>query len=135
MIEKDSRGELSQKALYKKLRKFYKVSNRPKQYSSFRKGAALKVLEGNFVASSVNNTTLLSIDGVAISVNNFADYILVNQSVGSDIDQMYIDFVNERLLAYEDSKLEEKYPEYKALLKEYREGILLFDLSKSCKTS
>ena len=129
MIEKDSRGELSQQALYKKLQKFYKVSNRPKEYSSFRKGAALKVLEGNFVALSVNKNTLLSIDGVAISVNDFADYILANQSVGSDIDQMYIDFVNEQLLAYEDSRLEEKYPEYKALLKEYREGILLFDLT------
>ena len=62
-------------------------------------------------------------------MNDFTEYILKNQSLGSDIDQMYIDFVNEQLLAYEDSKLEEKYPEYKALLKEYREGILLFDLT------
>ncbi|MDA8535536.1 hypothetical protein N9K38_00075 [Flavobacteriales bacterium] len=64
-----------------------------------------------------------------VSVNDFAEYILAHQSVGSDIDAMYTDFVNEQLLAYEESKLEETYPEYKAILKEYREGILLFDLT------
>ena len=129
MIEKDSRGELSQKALYEKLNNSYKVSKKVTEYNTFKKAAALKVAEGNFVVSSVNNAPLLTFDGVTFSVNDFAEYILKNQSLGSDIDQMYIDFVNEQLLAYEDSKLEEKYPEYKALLKEYREGILLFDLT------
>ena len=129
MIEKDSRGELSQKALYEKLHNTYKVSKKVTEYNTFKKAAALKVAEGNFVVSSVNNALLLTFDGATFSVNDFAEYILKNQSLGSDIDQMYIDFVNEQLLAYEDSKLEEKYPEYKALLKEYREGILLFDLT------
>jgi len=44
---------------------------------------------------------------------------------------MYLAFVNEELLAYEESQLETKYPEYKALLQEYREGILLFDLTNT----
>jgi len=129
MIEKDSRSELSQKALYEKLRKLYKVRNMAKKYSSFRKKEALNIAEGIFVNLSVDNSTLLTIDGTNISVNDFSEYISLNQVVGSDIDQMYIDFVNKQLLSYEDSKLEEKYPEYKALLKEYREGILLFDLT------
>jgi len=129
MIEKDSRGELSQRSLYEKLHNTYKVTNMSSEYSSFRKGAAFKVEEGRFVISSVNNTTLFTIDGVAISVHDFSEYIIENQVLGSNIDQMYLDFVNNRLLAYEDSKLDEKYPEYKALLKEYREGILLFDLT------
>jgi len=129
MIAKDSRSELSEKALFEKLHKTYKVINRPVEYSSFRKWAALKVAKGSFSFSSINNNTLLTIDGVPISVNSFAQYILENQSEGSSIDQMYINFVNEELLSYEDSRLEEKYPEYKALLKEYREGILLFNIT------
>jgi len=44
---------------------------------------------------------------------------------------MYTAFVNQELLAYEESQLETKYPEYKALLQEYREGILLFDLTNT----
>lgn len=129
MIEKDSRGELSQKALYKKLHKSYKVRNIVEEYSSFRRKSALKVANGTFDISSLNNTTLLTIDNMPVSINSFAEYVLANQSKGSDIDKMYIDFVNEQLLFYEESKLEEKYPEYQALLKEYREGILLFDLT------
>ncbi len=129
MIEKDSRSELSQKALYEKLRRLYKVRNMAKTYSSFRKKEALNIAKGFFVNLSVDNSTLLTIEGTNISVNDFSEYISLNQVVGSDIDQMYIDFVNKQLLSYEDSKLEEKYPEYKALLKEYREGILLFDLT------
>ena len=40
-----------------------------------------------------------------------------------------MNFVDASLLSYEESNLETKYPQYKALLKEYREGILLFDLT------
>ena len=41
---------------------------------------------------------------------------------------MYDEFVSESCLSYEKSRLEKKYPEFKALLKEYTDGILLFDL-------
>jgi peptidyl-prolyl cis-trans isomerase SurA len=42
---------------------------------------------------------------------------------------MYKQFVNENLLAYEETKLSDKYAEYRSLLQEYRDGILLFDLT------
>jgi peptidyl-prolyl cis-trans isomerase SurA len=130
-IEKDSRGELSKQALFAKLHETYKVVNNPNAYTAFRKGSANSVTLGNFTNLKENNYTLLTIDNQAISVNQFAEYVLLNQAAGSDIDAMYIRFVNEQLLAYEEGQLEAKYPEYKALLKEYREGILLFDLTNT----
>tara|TARA_B100001758_G_scaffold81904_1_gene69639 strand:- start:48050 stop:49972 length:1923 start_codon:yes stop_codon:yes gene_type:complete len=130
-IERDSRGELSQKALFEQLHKMYKVRNVASQYNNFRKTAALQVAKGAFKTSTINKSTLLTIDGKLVQVNDFAKYILENQKQGSNIDDMYIDFVNNRLLLHEESLLEEKYPEYKALLNEYREGILLFDMTNS----
>jgi len=44
------------------------------------------------------------------------------------VRQVYNTKTEQALLAYEDSRLEAKYPAFRALMKEYREGILLFDL-------
>ena len=129
MVEKDSRSELSQQALFEKLRSTYKIKNKPSVYSAFRKNSAFAISKGNYINTFENKSTLFTIDQLVFSVNDFVNYIKENQVLGSDIDQMYIDFVNKQLLDYEDSMLEEKYPEYKALLNEYREGILLFDLT------
>jgi len=130
-IESDSRGDLSKNALFSKLHKAYKVTNKPKVYSSFRKIAANAISLGKFSSSSVNSTCLVTIDGKEITVSSFANFILLNQGLNSNIDKMYIDFVNEELLSYEESQLVTKYPEYKALLQEYRDGILLFDLTNA----
>lgn len=130
-IERDSRGDLSKQALYAKLHDTYKVVNKPSVYTAFRKGAANPVSLGKYNDLARNSNTLFTIDGKSYSVNSFANYIFSNQKEGSDIDELYENYVNEELLAYEESQLEVKYPEYKALLNEYREGILLFDLTNT----
>lgn len=40
---------------------------------------------------------------------------------------LYKDFVDESCLKFEEAHLYEKYPEFKALMREYEEGILLFE--------
>jgi peptidyl-prolyl cis-trans isomerase SurA len=42
---------------------------------------------------------------------------------------LFNDFVNDNCLAYENKHLEDNYPEFKALMREYHDGILLFDLT------
>jgi len=45
-------------------------------------------------------------------------------------DEMYQKFVTEAAIKYEESTLENKYPEFKALMREYSEGILLFEATE-----
>jgi peptidyl-prolyl cis-trans isomerase SurA len=42
---------------------------------------------------------------------------------------MYKTWADECVVGYEDALLESKYPDFKNLLREYRDGILLFDLT------
>jgi hypothetical protein len=41
----------------------------------------------------------------------------------------YNKFIDQKLIAFEKTQLERKHPEFKALMKEYRDGILLFEIS------
>src|SRR5438128_8871685 len=42
---------------------------------------------------------------------------------------MYNEWVNESALAYEEKMLDVNYPDFKSLMQEYRDGILLFELT------
>ena len=45
------------------------------------------------------------------------------------VENLFNNFVNENCIAYENKHLEDNYPEFKALMREYHDGILLFDLT------
>ncbi|HRY98793.1 MAG TPA: peptidylprolyl isomerase [Bacteroidales bacterium] len=45
------------------------------------------------------------------------------------VDEEYREMVAERCIDYKDARLEKEYPEFKALMQEYHDGILLFELT------
>ncbi|MBP6312790.1 MAG: peptidylprolyl isomerase [Flavobacteriales bacterium] len=45
------------------------------------------------------------------------------------VNAKFDEFVDEQVLKYEDEHLEEKYADFRMLMKEYRDGILLFELT------
>jgi len=49
--------------------------------------------------------------------------------IAEHVQARFNELVDESLLAYEDEHLEEKYAEFRMLMKEYRDGILLFELT------
>lgn len=59
------------------------------------------------------------------------DFIGWAESRTGNQDKLVEDYVNKEILAYEDSRLEKKYPDFGHLMQEYRDGILLFEISNN----
>lgn len=92
--------------------------------------------EAQWTAESMSNNKqmLFILDNKKYTQADFAVYIEKNKTpidqtkIVSVINEMFDDWVEKTCIQLEDSLLEEKYPEFKALMKEYRDGILLFNL-------
>jgi peptidyl-prolyl cis-trans isomerase SurA len=54
-----------------------------------------------------------------------------NMAFEDIVNKKYDEFVDKKVIEYEKSTLEERYPELRNLLKEYHDGILLFNLTDS----
>ncbi len=94
-------------------------------------------LEAKWTADKVAklNKALFVLDGKTYTQTDFAKYLESRQTrrpkgdIPSMIEVQYKNFVDETCINVEETKLESKYPEYKNLLQEYRDGILLFELT------
>lgn len=66
---------------------------------------------------------------------DFATFLEARQTrraktdAASVVNAQYKTFVDETVVNYEETQLDRKYPEYHNLMQEYRDGILLFDLT------
>ena len=92
-------------------------------------------------ASDVSTKMLFSLGGNEVfSVKEFADYCKKNTKTRLKYDktkpltevvgELYTEYVNESAMDFEEKSLEIKYPDFKSLMREYEEGILLFEATK-----
>jgi len=87
-----------------------------------------------------NDLELFNLNNESFPLSAFADYakqnirerlkFSKNTPLEDAAASIYDSFVKEQVMAYEEDNLENKYPDFKALMQEYREGILLFEITK-----
>ena len=135
-VEKDARAKVSDEAVLKRLKKENKFKENTKVKDAFIATIDSTLKEGNYVvAEGVDtNKTLFKLMKKEYKISDFIEYIKKNESKQPFMSEMayayqlYDEFVKESVFAYEDAHLEEKYPDFKLLVQEYHDGILLFDL-------
>ncbi|MEO0895385.1 MAG: peptidylprolyl isomerase [Bacteroidota bacterium] len=138
-IARDSRSQISRKALLSRI----KSDNNFTAYEAPLDSLA-NIADANFLRASWKPDTLhkglytqtlftLGSDYTA-TVQDLIDYYLKrrprnqNMTVEKAVKSVYQSFMEAELLAYEEKLLPQKNPEYRYLLQEYRDGILLFTL-------
>ena len=135
-IEKDMRSKKSEEVVLKQVRKEYKFKQNDKNLEAFMATVDSTILDKTYEPSNQvdMNATLFSLENHPTKVSDFVNYIKTNMTIQKYVTpatyayQLYEAFSNETTLNYADSHLEEKYPEFKELVQEYKDGIMLFDL-------
>ncbi|MDO4190508.1 MAG: peptidylprolyl isomerase [Bacteroidales bacterium] len=136
LMEYDGRMMIMQQCLVEKLKKEYHYvfdANSWKGVVSALNGISID--NKNFDSRVKNlHTTIASFATHSIKQTDFVAYLKQNASneqvLNEDNLKAYWNrFLSQEVLAYEDAHLEEKYPELRYLLKEYHDGILLFNIS------
>ena len=90
-----------------------------------------KVLEGkNIRTDTLPPATLFTIDGIDYTTGELSNWVIKNRVEGGGYLNFFDQWVDSEVLALEDSKLEDKYPEFRYLMQEYHDGILLFNISQ-----
>ncbi len=136
-IMKDNRGDQTRQVVIERIRKEYGVTENPEGLKDFYKVVTDSIFFGKWKSSLADNLTgmIFKIGNMTFRQKDFADYLASTQrkqekqSIEVYVDKQYTEFLNESPLKWENSQLEQKYPEFKALMGEYRDGILLFDLT------
>jgi len=93
------------------------------------------------VPENLKDDVVFSLSQQNFGLKDFAEYVKNNtrlrmmggegKEIGVTLKNMLKEYSNTKCLQFEEGKLEDKYPDFKALMREYREGILLFEATKN----
>ncbi len=134
-VGKDQRADIARKSLVNKLKKEYNFQenkeNIPVIYDTIEN---VFVLNHKYLdEKSELNEILFSFSDKQYSEKDFVDYISKRSNSKGlrpyDYRLLYDSFIENKILENEKLQLEEKYPDFKYLLQEYFDGMLLFEIT------
>lgn len=138
-VKRDDRANKGQKSFVENLKKEYKLKSvKGTQTEDFVKLLENKSLtDSSFVADAAKlNKPMFKFAKQTVTQSDFYKYLIKNSSTdkasASDIiNEKLADFTEEQLLTYENSQLENKHDDFRLLMNEYHDGILLFEVSNN----
>lgn len=137
-VQRDSRSQMGRVALVARVKKESNFTQNLKNRDELLKVLDTTYLTATWKASAADklgNKEIIKMDNKTFGTSDFAKFLESQMVYRSPTDlkdlmgQIYEKWVEEMVVAYEDSQLEVKSTDFRNLLREYRDGILLFDLT------
>lgn len=137
-VSRDSRSQMGRVALIARVKKENGFKENLKNRDELSKVLDSTYLKSTWKAESANklgNKEVFNLAGKSYTQNDFARFLETQMTFrpNADIQEVmkgiYTTWVDETVVNYEDSQLEKKYVDFANLYREYRDGILLFDLT------
>lgn len=136
-ISRDSRADVNKKSFIVKLKNEYKFTETTASLKKFYAKADSSLAVTAFKKQETANPKdpIFTIGTTVYTIADYADFLsqyqfnMFKDNMPKSKKEAYDNFVNKTLLDYEENRLDQKYPEFKILMEEYRDGILLFELT------
>jgi peptidyl-prolyl cis-trans isomerase SurA len=135
-VNKDDRAISTQLSFITKMKKTYGFAdNFAKTSKWFVQNIDTNYVKGKWNARKLkSDKVMFTLADQKFTQKQFAKYLEKNyRAVRSTdnrtlVEKQYANFQKAEILAYEERQLDNKYPEFKALMKEYHDGILLYEV-------
>lgn len=141
-VGQNERFTIGKKQLVENIKKEYNFNQNPSAYKQYTDSINTdRFYTNNWTEPKIKNTTIFSIGKNQYTTDELSTFlkdntrrrVRMNKSELPIIafKELYEDFISEKAISYEQGMLEEKYPEYKALTREYEEGFLFFEVTNN----
>lgn len=138
-IQRDSRAQISRDVVINRVKKESNFKEDAKAYAELLAKIDTSYISGkwNIEKAKSLNKFLFSIGNTSFTQQDLSKFLADNQSkqtnkeatVESLVRTAYTGFQDDKIIAFEDSQLEDKYKDFRLLMQEYRDGILLFEIT------
>jgi peptidyl-prolyl cis-trans isomerase SurA len=136
-VLKDVRHQLAVDVVYNKIKSESNFTDFPEAKADFYRVVTDSIFVGKWDVNQAKDLIkpMFKVGNITYKQPDFAQYLASKQKksekdkITSYVNKAYRDYVTESLTKWENGRLEQKYPEFKNLMTEYRDGILLFDLT------
>lgn len=136
-IARDERSRLIAESMTEKLKNKYRVIHNQKLLSTIAKSVDPSFFKGEWEPKSKKEweQSLFVIEKEKYTGQMFIEFLQEEQKIGfvdqdltKLINQLYDTYFEREINAYYNSNLENEFPEFAAVMEEYRDGLLLFEL-------
>lgn len=137
-VERDSRSSVAKTKLIERIKKENNFSENDKNRKEFYKAIDTLQIRTSLRKDSLKfakEEALFTLAGKSYTTSDFATYLEKvvkkrnDKSKDALLNEYFEGWVSQKCLDYEESMLDKKKPEFANLMKEYRDGILLFELT------
>lgn len=139
-VKRDERADKGQKSFVEKLKVEYKLKTlkgtHTADFYALLENKTLADSSFQAEAAKLNKPMFSYAKKKTLKQSDFFEYLKNNPvsdktSAKEIIDEKMTSFIEKELLAYENSQLENKYEDFRLLMQEYHDGILLFEVSNN----
>ncbi|MEA3497323.1 MAG: peptidylprolyl isomerase [Bacteroidota bacterium] len=136
-VKRDSRSILAKDQLITNLKDNFRFKERSRRLKIFSDILDSTLFEGKWEIpkNAELDKWLIKIEKEKYTQKDFAEYIQLKHkkvrfsNIPYSIEKYFELYVEETILAYSEEHLEENYPEFKNLVNEYLDGMLLFEIT------